>query len=115
MIFINYDKEDIFKVTIILETDNGIIPLVFNDNHFINFYKYLSKKIKEGNTLYINYNNAYLGNIKTEGPYCEQEVFMSNYESENNDFNELIINLNKNIKNNEKTSKKLIKIGSYYK
>ena len=113
-LFISYKKEVGFRVTILLETDNGIQPFSFENPAFINYYPHLANKIKDGKTLYVSSSCGYLGTEQTEGPYAEQKVFVSEYECNNIDLNEIIIKLNQNIKNNKKVLRKLIKVGNRY-
>ena len=115
VLFINYDEKVGFNITILLRNENGIVPFVIEKTNFINYYPNLAKKLIDGKVLYVNYDYGYVGDFQSKGPYCEQEVFMSEYEANNIDFNELIINLNQNIKNGKKMSRELVKIGDYYK
>ncbi len=115
VMFVNYNDEGFFQTTILLETDNGIIPYSYEKTDFISFYPYLAKQLMDGKTLYVDFNYGYVGIEKTEGPYCEKQVFESEYEEKNIDFKELLISLNDVIKNEKKTQRQLIKIGASYK
>ena len=115
VIFISYNKEIGFNINILLETKKGIIPYTIEKTDKINNYPYLAKKIMEGNILYVDYSGGYVGIKKTEGPYCEQDVFISEYESNNIGFDELLMSLNKEIKDNNIKQRKLVKIGEHYK
>ena len=115
IIFINYDeKEKVFIMSCLIKSNDGIIPLkreiIYLDN-----YPYLVKELMEKKTIYIDSFDGYLGLIKTEGPYCEQEVFNSIFECHNSEFNELLLGLDKNVKDGKLNVKKLIKIGNSYK
>ena len=113
--FINY-KEDIgFTATIMYETKDGVVPVVIKNPNFINYYPYIAKKLMEGKILYINHNHGYIGIEITDGPYGEEKSFISEYESNNINFLELINNLEHNIKQDKKRYKKLVKIGMKYK
>ena len=115
VMFVNYNDEGFFQTTILLETNNGIIPYNYEKTDFISFYPYLAKQLMDGKTLYMAFDYGYVGIKKSEGPYCEKQVFESEYEEKNIDFNELLIRLNDAIKNEKKIRRKLIKIGASYK
>ena len=97
--FVNYNDEGFFQTAILLETNNGIIPYNYEKTDFISFYPYLAKQLMDGKTLYVAFDYGYVGIKKSEGPYCEKQVFESEYEEKNIDFNELLIRLNDAIKN----------------
>ncbi len=115
VMFVNYNDEGFFQTTILLETNNGIIPYNYEKTDFISFYPYLAKQLMDGKTLYVAFDYGYVGIKKSEGPYCERQVFESEYEEKNIDFNELLISLDDAIKNEKKIQRKLIKIGASYK
>ena len=115
VMFVNYNDEGFFQTTILLETNNGIIPYNYEKTDFISFYPYLAKQLMDGKTLYVAFDYGYVGIKKSEGPYCEKQVFESEYEEKNIDFNELLIRLDDAIKNGKKIQRKLIKIGASYK
>ena len=115
VMFVNYNDEGFFQTTILLETNNGIVPYNYEKTDFISFYPYLAKQLMDGKTLYVAFDYGYVGIKKSEGPYCEKQVFESEYEEKNIDFNELLIRLNDAIKNEKKIRRKLIKIGVSYK
>ena len=115
VMFVNYNDEGFFQTTILLETNNGIIPYNYEKTDFISFYPYLAKQLMDGKTLYVAFDYGYVGIKKSEGPYCEKQVFESEYEEKNIDFNELLIRLDDAIKNEKKKQRKLVKIGNSYK
>ena len=115
VMFVNYNDEGFFQTTILLETNNGIIPYNYEKTDFISFYPCIAKQFMDGKTLYVAFDYGYVGIKKSEGPYCEKQVFESEYEEKNIDFNELLISLNDAIKNEKKIRRKLIKIGASYK
>ena len=115
VMFVNYNDEGFFQTTILLETNNGIIPYNYEKTDFISFYPYLAKQLMDGKTLYVAFDYGYVGIKKSEGPYCEKQVFESEYEEKNIDFNELLIMLDDAIKNEKKKQRKLVKIGNSYK
>ena len=115
IIYVTYNKEGFFQSTILLKTTNGIIPYKYGKADYISFYPFLAKQLIEGKILYVDYNCGYVGIKKTEGPYCENQVFESEYEGINVDFNELLIRINDSIRNEKKTPRKLVKIGESYK
>lgn len=113
--FISYNEG--FKGCMLLETDNGIIPIEFNEDDlkFINYYPSIKEKLINGDELYLNAFSGYIGRKHTEGPYCEQEIFISKYNGENTDFYELMNDIEKNIIQNNQKIKKLSKVGIYYR
>ena len=114
IIYIRHDKkENKFIMNGILEEKEGIIPLA-NKTIDLDNYPYLSSKLKEGKILYIDSYNCYLGENRIEGPYGEQEVFDSEYECHNNEEVEMLVNIDKNIKEQKQVLSKLIKIGNHY-
>ena len=113
-LFINYNKVEGFVGTILIKIENGFAPLSFNDLDLSSCFPNLADKIKEGMTLYINSNCGYVGLEKTEGPYCEQKVFDSKYESNNLGYFDLLLNLDQNIGQNLTCQRKLIKNGEVY-
>lgn len=112
--YISYNEEEGFKVTALMETKNGLVPYEIKKANFIDSYPLLAKKIKEGQILYLDSYNGYIGSEQTEGPYCEEQVFISEYEGNNSNFNELLVTLEGNIKNKKTTPKKLVKVGPKY-
>ena len=73
------------------------------------------QKLKDGNMVYIDDFDGYVGLIQKEGPYNEQEVFYSKYESHNVEFSELLIGLDKNIRDDKQVIRRLVRIGDLYK
>jgi hypothetical protein len=112
--YISYNEEEGYQVTVLLETKNGLVPYEIKKVNFIDSYPLLAKKIKEGKILYLDSYNGYIGNEQTEGPHCEEQVFISEYEGNNSNFNELLVTMENNIKNKKTTPKKLIKVGPKY-
>ena len=115
MIYISYNQEDEFKVTALAKTEKGLVPYEIKKPTFINSFPLLIKKLKEGKTIYINSNHGYIGEEKTQGPYCEEQVFISEYDDNNGDFLELLNLLEQKVKNNKTAPKKLVKVGPEYK
>ena len=113
--FINYDKEDNCRITVLFEIENGIVPVVYEESYFLSCYPHLAKKMIEGNTIYIRSNSGFVGKILSEGPYGEVKVFLSEYESYNMNFNEILHCLNSKIKYDKKHIRKLVKIGESYR
>ena len=114
ILFINYNKkENDFIVSGLLDCVDGAIPIECKEISLSN-HPYLLAKLMEGKIVYIDSFDCYLGTRKTEGPYCEQEIFDSEYESHNNEVTELLINIDRNIREKKKNIKKLVKIGNHY-
>lgn len=113
--FISYNGE--FKGCMLLETKKANIPIELNESDlkFINCFPNIKEKLINGYELYLNAFSGYIGRRYTEGPYCEQKVFISNYNSENIDFYELMNDIEKNIIKNKQKMKKLSKVGTYYR
>lgn len=112
--YVSYNEKNGFKVTALLETKNGLIPYEIKNVNFIDSYPLVAEKIREGKILYLNSYNGYIGIEQTEGPYCESQVFVSEYEGNNTNFNELLTSLESNIKDKKTSPKKLIKVGPKY-
>lgn len=113
-IFINYMEG--LKGFLLIESENGVIPIELKeeDLNFLTFYPNVMKKLTDGKSLYLKAFNAYLGKEETVGPYCEHQIFVSEYDSENIDFYELIANLESRIKKGNVNVRKLSKLGIYY-
>jgi len=114
-IFINYDEG--LKGCVLLENKNGIVPVELKDKDlkFITFYPNIMQQLMNGKKIYFKDFTGYLGREEFEGPYGEQTVFISEYESVNTIFSELMINLENKIKNKKTNVRKLSKLGGYYK
>lgn len=114
ILFINYnEQENEFIISGLLESEEGVIPIKSKEI-YLNNYPYLSRKLMEEKIIYIDYFDCYLGTKKTEGPYCEQEVFDSEYESHSYELSELLKNIDRKIRENKKNVKRLVKIGNHY-
>ena len=114
IMYISYNKERSFVLTLLVETKRGVIPYTSTINELGDYYPYVAEKLKNGMIVYKNFNLGYLGTELYEGPYGEEKVFIVEYETTNNDLNELLFSLNEKIKNNKKVDRKLIKIGNSY-
>ena len=115
MFYISSDKEDSIKVTALIKTKQGVVPYEIKKPTFISSFPLLMQKLKEGKIIYLNSSNGYIGEEKTEGPYCEEQIFISEYDDNNGDFLELLSLLEQKVKSNKTVPKKLVKIGSEYK
>ena len=113
-IFINYSEG--LKGCLLIESENGVIPIELKeeDLNFLTFYPNIMEKLINGRLLYLKGFNVYLGKKETFGPYCEHEIFISEYDSENINFYELIANLESKIEKRESNVRKLSKLGIYY-
>lgn len=115
VLFIKYYEElKQFVMCGLLESKEGIIP-IGSKKIDLGSCPDLSEKLMEGKTIYIDSYSCYLGKEKTEGPYCEQKVFCSEYESHNCQVPELLLSINNKIKDKKRSPKKLIKIGEHYR
>ena len=72
------------------------------------------EKLKNGESLYLKGSKGYIGKKEYIGPYGEEEVFSSEYSSQNIGINEIIIGLEGSIQNGDIKRKQLSKLGSYY-
>lgn len=109
IIFIKYNEEN-FIMSRILEYKGGVIPL---DGEIISLENYpnLAKKLVEGEVVYIDYRDGYLGVIKREGAYGEQEIFCSEYEAHDREEQEVLLGLDKSIKKGNQKVRKLVRVG----
>lgn len=115
IIYISYDKDkNIFKEDIYIKYNDSMIPLEIKSID-LEQYPYLKNKLIEGNKIYIDSYDGYVGIENTEGAYCNELVFNSEYEVHDGIFEELLLNLNTNIKKDIKQYNKLYKIGNNYK
>lgn len=115
-IFANYNRNNsTIQITAFLETKKGVIPYTYESPDFIGLHPHIATQLINGKTLYIDFDCAYVGVEETEGPYCETQILKSEYEERNPFLDELLINLDDNIKRNKKRERKLIKIGVNYK
>ena len=110
---ISYNEEEGYKVTVFLETKKGLVTYNIKNANFISSYPLLAKKLIEGKKLYLDSCNGYIGTEQKEETNAE-EVFISEYESNNSNFNELLTNMEQNIKIKKETPKKLVKSGPRY-
>ena len=113
-LYLNVDEEVVGYA--IIDTDRGYSSIELS-NDITNIYlnKNILAKLSYGNKVYIFGGKAYLGRNSTEGPYCEEDIFLSFYDAQALSYDELLVNLDNNIKNNISRTKKLVKIGEYYK
>ena len=111
--FIKY-KNNRFQATILLKTKEGIIPYFYENITLLNHFPHLSKKIKEGKTLYIDFDQGYIGIELREGPYGEQHVFETEYAVQAYNLNELLSKPNGTVKNGKQRVIKLTQLGERY-
>lgn len=90
------------------------MELKSEDLNFIAFYPNLMKKLINGEKLYLKSFKGYLGREETVGPYCEEKIFVSEYDSTNIDLLELISDLDNKIKKEKTKIRKLSKLGNHY-
>ena len=101
---------------IYIKSNDIYIPFDLDDSslNFIKFYPNVMERLIEGETIYLPFHNMYIGTIRNEAPYGEDEYFVSNYNSKSNELTELLINLDKNIFEGNKEHKKMLKNGNFY-
>ena len=102
-----------FKGSVLIKNSDGIIPIELNEEELNEFliYPNIVNELVNGNKLYIRGTNGYIGVDISVGPYFEEKFFVSEYNYSNNNFYELLYNLDKHIKKKEKS---LIKINKSY-
>ena len=112
--FINYDNG--LKGVVMVERKDGIIPVELDseDFDFITKYPNIMERLKNGESLYLKGSKGYIGKKEYIGPYGEEEVFSSEYSSQNIGINELMIGIEDSIQNGDIKRKQLSKLGSYY-
>jgi hypothetical protein len=115
IVYISYDNNnEVFLASTIITDGSGLMSI--NCEHVcLDSFPNLSKKLKEDKMIYIKSFHGYLGSKQKEGPYGERQVFNSEYESENTDVSEILIDLEKKVKAEKKHIKKLTRCGNYYK
>ena len=72
------------------------------------------EKIMNGERLYLKGSKGYIGKKEYIGPYGEEEVFSSEYSSENIGISELIIGLENSVESGYTKRMRLSKLGIYY-
>ena len=112
--FISYNNG--LKGCIFLESGKGVVPIELNsvDLDFITKYPNIMEKLMNGESLYLKGSKGYMGRKEYIGPYGEEEVFSSEYSSENIGINELIMGLENSIKKGDTKVMQLSKLGIYY-
>ena len=113
-IFISYNNG--LKGSILIESKDGIIPieLTSEDLDFITKYPNIMGKLMNGESLYLKGSKGYIGKKEYIGPYGEEEVFSSEYSSENIGINELMIGLEDSIQSGDIKRMQLSKLGNHY-
>ena len=109
IIYISYNREKSFILTLLIETNRGVVPYAYTINEIADFYPYVAEKLKNGMIVYKDFNHGCIGRETYEGPYCEEKTLITEYETINNDLNELLFNLDEKIRNNEKSWEKTYK------
>lgn len=101
---------------IYIKDKESYIPIELDDTslNFIKFYPNIMDKLNEGEMIYLPFNTMYLGHHKNEGPYGVEEYFVSSYNSKSSEITEQLVNLDKNIFEDNKEPKRLLKIGNFY-
>ena len=113
-IFVHY--QDGLRGVALVSVDGGIVPLELSSDElsFISSRPLLMEKLKQGKQLYLRYFSGYLGEEKTRGAYCEEQIFAVEYESSQFSPFELVHLLDKNVQQGKRVEKELIKIGNHY-
>ena len=95
---------------------DNYLPIVIEEKYlsYIKNYPNIMLKLMEGEKIYLSSYKIYLGHKQFEGPYGDDEYFVSKYESESLELFELLSRLDKKIYNNEIKYRKLIRIGNFY-
>ena len=74
--FVNYNDKGFFQTTILLETNNGIIPYNYEKTDFISSYPYLAKRLMDGKTLYVAFDYGYVG-IKKQKDHIVKDRYLN--------------------------------------
>ena len=108
-IHVSYDHG--IKGSLLIRTKDGINPIELNQNELFMFnsYPYILNELINGNKLYIQGFNGYVGKEQREGPYSEERYFQVRYFSTDTEFYELLRGLEKNIKNHNGCKKRIYK------
>ena len=72
------------------------------------------EKLMNGENLYLKGSKGYIGKTEYIGPYGEEEVFSSEYSSQNIGINELMIGLEKSVERGEVKALRLPKMGNHF-
>jgi len=115
IIFISMSDGEL-RGCIFLKKNDQYIPIELSSDQLypLNFYTNVITKLMEGETLYIKSQNIYLGHKTYEGPYGEDEYFISNYKGHGTVLADALTILDKNIFNETINREKLLKIGNFY-
>ena len=103
--------------SVLVDIGNNYIPLSLTDEDLsvIKNNSGLMDKLERGNVIYMCSGSAYLGNFCNEGPYGEEKTFISEVDACSLDYVSILKNLEYKVNNNLGKSKKLVKIGDFYK
>ena len=112
--FISYDNG--LKGVVMVERKDGISPVELDseDLDFITKYPNIMERLKNGESLYLKGSKGYIGKKEYIGPYGEEEVFFTEYSSQNIDVGETIRGIETSIQNGDIKRKQLSKLGSHY-
>lgn len=112
--FISYNNG--LKGCVFLESEKGVVPIQLNSEDLDSITKYpnIMERLMNGESLYLKGSKGYMGRKEYIGPYGEEEVFSTEYSSENIGISELIIGLENSIKKGDIKRMRLSKLGSYY-
>lgn len=112
--FISYNNG--LKGCVFLESEKGVVPIELNSEDLDSITKYpnIMERLMNGECLYLKGSKGYIGKKEYIGPYGEEEVFSTEYSSENIGISELIIGLENSIKKRDIKRMQLSKLGIYY-
>ena len=115
-IIIRSDKDNNIVGISLIKLDRGCCPIELSNNDlaFIHKYKLIMNKLNNGNKIYIYNGNMYLGYNEFVGPYAEEEIFNSFYDSSSLYFYSMLNILEYKLVNNKVKKKILVRVGDYY-
>ena len=115
-IIISLDKDNNIVCSALIKLAKGENPArLANDKlAFIKKYKLIMSKLKKGNKIYIYRGNMYLGLFESDGPYAEEKIFNSFYDSSSLDFYSMLGSLEYSLYNDDVRRKRLVRVGAYY-
>ena len=105
-----YCVDGVLKGSLILPLEEeGVCPIELDENDLAMFepYSNILEQLRNGNKLYINGIEGYIGTDHREGPYSEGKYFLAEYEATDPDFYGLLGVLEKEIKDQHCCRKKI--------
>ena len=110
------DKEGNLVGCALFRIPDGVVPVEISSDRleFLNHYKIIINKLKNGNKLYCANGKMYIGYNEYVGPYNEDEKFISFSDTNRLGFFEMLDELENNLSKNKVRRLELVKIGDFY-